>query len=115
MEPPEPTPEIPPKEREETLRLLRRVSRRSPVRPSAESLLRGEPLPTLDILPWMSILDGRPARRWRERAVAAWLLSRAPLDPQQRETVIASLLALLRAKPPMTSGWTYVGCVFHIF
>ncbi len=75
-------------------RLIKRLRRNNPVRRIAERLLRGDwqvGFPDQSFQTLLNSLTNQKDYLWKERAVAAWALRQAALDPQQKQ-VAANVL-----------------------
>ena len=75
--------------------LLTQFRRATPVRSIAEGLLGNTYVPGTPTLPLFSALANNSSYHWREQVVAAWALSRVPLDSQERDAAAGMLLETL--------------------
>jgi hypothetical protein len=88
---------------EKVRKLVRHLRRSNPVRQIALSLLEDVPEEVGTIQPLLDVLSKPSEARWRELAVAAWALGRAPVNDVQKEQA-AQLLCRVASNQQMGVG-----------
>src|SRR5690242_13764373 len=88
-------PNLPPEvdDADRVIGLIARLPRNSVVRRIALQVVQGRPIEAVQPL-YTSLFRPR-FTAWRERCVAAWALGRAPVTPEDRDSVLQLLLDVL--------------------
>ena len=102
---------IPPEEAAWALGLARKLKRRDPLRRMAEEIANGDRRTLDTIEPAISAFNMRGVSKWREKALAAWVLGRAVLTPIQRRVAGEQITYLLADRSSGFGGmWCAAGC-----
>lgn len=80
--------------------LARSLRRSSPVRDFAMNALAGTP--SSNVQPLLDALAESSPRRWKERGVAAWLLGKLPLQPEQSQAAMQHLCEVVGTRQSNT-------------